>query len=209
MKAALAAVLLGSTLTAAHAETLAYITEQGVDSVAVVDIDAWRIVEQVKVGRKPAGVAVAPGGELIFVSNPESATVSALKRGLDGRHHVVAEVKAGQGPLGLATDREGKLVFVADWYNDDVRVLDAASLHELRVLKVGRSPSGMTTSPDNRLLFVANRESDTVSVIDLTNWRTVATIPVGEAPFGLSYDESAALCSTHHCRGLVTAWLNR
>ena len=112
MKLALVCLVLALASVSAHAGTLAYLTEQGADSVAVVDVDSWKVLEQIKVGRKPAGVAVAPGGERIFVSNPESATVSAIVRGADGRHKVVGEVKAGQGPLGIATDRAGKQVFV-------------------------------------------------------------------------------------------------
>ena len=151
-----AAVLVASVLLApaACAATLAYVTQQGADSVAVVDVDAWRIVAQVKVGRKPAGVAVAPGAKRIFVSNPASATVSAITLSADGGARVVAEAPAGHGPLGIATDREGKLVFVADWYNDAVHVLDADTLDERRVLKVGRSPSGMAVSPDNKRLYL-------------------------------------------------------
>lgn len=174
----------------APAATLGYVTEQGADSVAVVDIDAWKVLDQIKVGKKPAGVAVAPGGSRIYVSNPDSPSVTAIARGPDGSHKVVAEGQAGQGPLGLATDREGKFVFAADWYNDTVHVLDAESLKPLRVLHVGKSPSGMTTSSDNRRLYVANRESDTISVIDLTSWETLATIPVGKAPFGMTWDDN-------------------
>ena len=54
---------------------LAYITDQGSDSVAVVDVDGWKVIETIKAGRKPAGVAVAPGGDRIytrFTSEPEN-----------------------------------------------------------------------------------------------------------------------------------------
>ena len=46
----------------ARAGPLAYVTDQGADAVSVVDLAQNRVVETVKVGEKPAGVAVAPGG---------------------------------------------------------------------------------------------------------------------------------------------------
>ena len=49
-------------VTPAGAEPLAYITDQGSDSVSVVDVASGKTLERVKVGHKPAGVAVAPGG---------------------------------------------------------------------------------------------------------------------------------------------------
>ena len=49
---------------------LAYITEQGADSVEVVDVENWKVIETINVGRKPAGVAVAPGGETNLRQQP-------------------------------------------------------------------------------------------------------------------------------------------
>ena len=57
-------------------------------------------------------VAVAPDGRRIYVSNPESRSVSVIERAETG-HRVVAEVPVGQGPLGIAVSPGGERVFVA------------------------------------------------------------------------------------------------
>lgn len=62
MKIAAAVIAMLAFAAPARAEPLAYVTQQGDDSVAIVDLAQMRVVETVKVGRKPAGVAVAPGG---------------------------------------------------------------------------------------------------------------------------------------------------
>ena len=77
-----------------------------------------RVVETVKVGEKPAGVAVAPGGERIYVSNPAGHSVSVIERAATDAIASIAEIAAGQGPLGIALDLTGKRLFVADWYAD-------------------------------------------------------------------------------------------
>ena len=65
----LAACLLAWAAPLAAAP-FAYVTNQGSDTVSVVDTDTASVVETVPVGAKPAGVAVAPDGRRIYVSNP-------------------------------------------------------------------------------------------------------------------------------------------
>jgi YVTN family beta-propeller protein len=180
-------VLLLTLTGPARAEPLAYITAQGADALSIVDLAQGRVVETVKIGKKPAGVAVASGGNRIYATNPESHSFSVIERD-QGAHRVVAEIAVGGGPLGLALDPQGKRIFIADWYADQVHEFDAQSLKPTAAIKVGTSPAGMAADPDGAHLYVANRESDTVSVIDLATRKTVATIPVGKAPFGVTYD---------------------
>ncbi len=183
-----ASLALLALSVAAAAEPLAYVTDQGADSLSIVDLAEGRVVETVKVGKKPAGVAVAPGARRIYVSNPEGHSVSVIERGADGKHRATAEIAVGQGPLGVALDVTGERLFVADWYTDQVYIIDTAKLIVAGAITVGTSPAGMAASPDNHWLYVANRESDTVSVIDLATLRRVADIAVGKAPFGVTFD---------------------
>ncbi|MCW2286630.1 YVTN family beta-propeller protein [Rhodoblastus acidophilus] len=186
--AAHACLLLLALATPTRADPLAYITAQGADSLSIVDLAQGRVVDTLKIGKKPAGVAVAPGGGRIYATNPEGHSFSVIERAENGAHRVIAEIPAGAGPLGIALDPQGKTVFVADWYADEVHVFDAATLKETGAIKVGQSPAGMASDPEGRFLYVANRESDTVSVVDIFARQTVATIPVGKAPFGVTYD---------------------
>ena len=106
--AALALLLLAG---AARAElpVLAYVTNQGDDSVSVVDTRSGAVTETVRVGAKPAGVAVAPGGQRIYVTNPEGHSVSVLER-RGASHVVVAEIPVGAGPLGVVVSPGTRLV---------------------------------------------------------------------------------------------------
>ncbi|WP_374545453.1 beta-propeller fold lactonase family protein, partial [Rhodoblastus sp.] len=171
-----------------QADPLAYVTDQGADAVSIVDLAKGAVVETVKVGQKPAGIAVAPGGARIYVSNPAGRSVSVIERQPGGGHKTIAEIAVGQGPLGLALDIPGERLFAADWYADRVYVIDTGKRAVSGEIAVGKSPSGMAVSRDNRWLYVANRESDTISVVDLSTLRSMAEIAVGKAPFGVTYD---------------------
>ncbi len=161
---------------------LAWVTNQGDDTVMAVDTVTGRVAQTVPVGAKPAGVALSPDGRRVYVTNPEGRSLSVITRGTGAPD--VQEVPAGAGPLGVAVARDGR-VFVADWYGSTVAVLDPAGA-PLGTLQVGPSPSGMATDPDGTRLYVANREGDTLSVIDLRTLGTVATVPVGHALFGVT-----------------------
>lgn len=184
------AALLALTATTA-ADPLAFVTDQGANALAVIDLAEGRIVERVSVGAKPAGVAVAPGGARVYVSNPEGRSISFVARQADGTYKAVAELPVGQGPLGLALDTTGKKLFVADWYASLVYVVDVDKRAVTGSIPVGKSPSGMVASPDGKWLYVANRESDTVSVVNLATLRSEAEIAAGKAPFGVTFDANA------------------
>jgi YVTN family beta-propeller protein len=187
---ALAALTLAALNARAWADPLAFVTDQGADALAIVDLAQGRVTETVKIGKKPAGVAVAPGAKRIFASNPEGHSVSFVELQPDGTHRSVAELPVGQGPLGLALDAKGERLFVADWYTDLVYVVDVAKREVTGQITVGKSPSGMVASPDGKFLYVANRESDTLSVVNLSTLKSEIEIPVGKAPFGVTYDAS-------------------
>lgn len=166
----------------------AFVTNQGDDTVSVVDTVSGLVVQTVAVGSKPAGVAVSPDGSRVYVTNPESRSLTILARA-DGRLTRLADVPAGAGPLGVVAGLRDGRVFVADWYGATVAVLGpdgAGGLALLSTVAVGQSPSGLAVDDGGGRLYVANRESDTVSVVDVATLGVVATVPVGRAPFGVT-----------------------
>ena len=118
------AALLGLLAAGAQAAPYAYITNQGSHDVSVIDSgsEPARVVATVPVGRSPAGVAVAAAAGKVFVSNPDSKTVSVIGM---REQRVVATLPAGAGPVGIATTPGGEHVFVADWYRNRLLIVDA------------------------------------------------------------------------------------
>ena len=56
------------------AGNLAYITNQGSDSVTVLDIAAQKIMHTIATGKAPVGVAIAAKTNRIYISNANSQT---------------------------------------------------------------------------------------------------------------------------------------
>jgi YVTN family beta-propeller protein len=170
------AILAGASSGDAMAQR-AWITNQGDDTVSVIDTEISQVIATIPVGHKPAGVAVP------YVTNPESHDLSVIDA---DRLRVVATVKLGQGPLGIDVDHAGRRLYIADWYANIVTVLDTATLSRVIDVPVGKAPSGVIAG--NKFILVANRDSDSVSVIDPHTNQVTTTIAVGSRPFGLSMD---------------------
>ncbi|MEZ0287961.1 MAG: YncE family protein, partial [Methylophilus sp.] len=68
--------LLWSLNTAAG--NIAYITNQGSDSVSVLDIENKKVTHTIEVGKAPVGVAIASKQQRVYISNANSQTVSII-----------------------------------------------------------------------------------------------------------------------------------
>ena len=63
---------------AASAAPLAFITNQGDDTVSVFDLATRSSLAHISVGKEPAGVAVAPAAGRVYISNPGDNTISVV-----------------------------------------------------------------------------------------------------------------------------------
>src|SRR5512135_1838222 len=60
---------------AAAAAPVAYVPNEGSGTVSVIDTATDRVTGTLKIGTKPRGIAAAPGGTRIFVSDQPSGTL--------------------------------------------------------------------------------------------------------------------------------------
>ncbi|MGZ8911284.1 MAG: YncE family protein, partial [Methylococcaceae bacterium] len=122
------------------AQPTAYISNQLDDSVSVIDTATGSVVETIAVPGKPAGIAVAPDGNKVYVSTPEAKGFAVVDT---KKHEVIAKVTVNDGTLGITVAPDGKRIYVADWYKNTVSAIDADSLQIIKTIGVGESPSGL------------------------------------------------------------------
>jgi YVTN family beta-propeller protein len=141
----------------------------GVNLLAVVDLETGRVRSQIPVGVAPYAVCLSPDGKTAYVSNwggrrPQASDNTAKSDGSD----VIID--------NHSTASSGM-----------VSVVDLVGLKETTQVEVGLHPSDLVLSKDGRTLYVANANSDTVSVIDTVSGlvrRTVQVRPDAALPFG-------------------------
>ncbi len=117
----------------------AFVTNQLGDSLSIVDIAAGKAVAEIKIGGKPAGIALSPDGSRAYLAAPEGKEVVVVDT---AARAVVARWAAGQGPLGIAVNPKSGLVYVADWYEHVLMQVDPATGAITGKVQVGRVALG-------------------------------------------------------------------
>ena len=108
-----------------YAQPYAYITNQGDNSVSVIDTNTNTVIQTIAVGHRPAGVVVSGNGKRVYISNPESKNISVIDTKTLTN---IKTIKIGSGPLAIAISPNDQSVYVADWYEDSIFIVDTASL---------------------------------------------------------------------------------
>jgi uncharacterized delta-60 repeat protein len=167
----------------AEAAPFAYITNEGSDSVSVIDTATNKVVATVPVGEDPVGVAVTPNGASVYVTNYVSFTVSIIDA---ATNEVAHTVPVGEWPWGIAVRPDGAFVYVANYGSNTVSVIDTATYMTIANVLVGQGPYGVALTPNGAFAYVTNLLSNSVSVIDTATNTVTGTVPVGMYPAGLA-----------------------
>ena len=139
------------------------------NALAIVDLDARKVVATVPTGVCPFGVVMSADDRTAYVSN------------FGGRHAVKGEhAENSAGTPVVVDDRSIPLSGTISRINLKSRAADGE-------LAVGLHPSDLALSPDGARLFVANANSDSVSVVETAAFRVCEVIsvrPDWKLPFG-------------------------
>lgn len=158
-------------------------------AIIVVDVTraqtdpAHSIIARVPAGCSPVRLAIAPGGDRVFVTARNSNALLAFdtaKMKDDAEHALVGSVPVGNSPVGVAVVNNGRQVLVTNsnrfardqTARQTLTVIDAARVADgqaavIGSIKAGIFPREFGHTPDGRVLFVANYNSNELEVLDL------------------------------------------
>lgn len=180
--------------TAMPARGLAYVTNQGEDLTAVIDLDRHRIIRYVTTGREntssgapfsPHNVAVDRQNQFYYVNLIGG---SRLLRFRVSDNAPAGELTAGvHSPAQVALSPSGDTAYVTNF--EDART-SITVVHTPTMSVIGSigtpamlKPHGVTMTPDGSLLLVMNSFSDNVTIIRTSDQSVLATVPVsGSVP---------------------------
>jgi YVTN family beta-propeller protein len=168
-----------------HGKT-ALIACRDAGTIEIVDLEQFRIVDEIKVGGLPNAVAISPLGYRAYVTN--------YGRSRDGQFHIIdirerkvsATLKMGASPFGMAVSPVTELVYVIVGAENEIWVVDPDRQAVINKIPVGEAPDGIAITPDGKRVFVANSRTNDLSVIDTQLVKVLVTIPIGKAPFGVA-----------------------
>lgn len=172
-------LLLASPAMAADTY-MGFATGQNSNNLIVFDPNTQGILTTLSPGTGTYGVAVNPGGTLLYVCNDWSSTVSVYNV---NDYTLKYTITTPGGANAITLNSIGTRGYVGSWTGNCVYVVDLTTNTITNTISVGTNPISLSIKGD--YLYVVNYGSDTVSVIN-TNTNTVAaTINVGDMPLDL------------------------
>src|SRR5918997_16716 len=151
-----------------------YVTRLG-GPISVVDLEQKIVIKEIDSGGMPHRLSFTNGGDLLFVVNAESDTLSFID---SDKHEVIKTVPVGDSPGYVALNPDETLTYVTNMNSNTVSIVDADKV--VNEIPVGSGPYGIAFSVDGGdLAYVSNTMGNDVSVIDTTSSNVIATISAG------------------------------
>ncbi len=152
-----------------------YVAENLGDSLAVIDVASGNVVQRVPTQRYPYGVVVSGAGD-VYVSAWGGTTVSAFRKGSDGRLLSRGRWTVGRHPSAMVLSADGSRLFVASGSTDRVVAVDTRDGRVVATLMdpppagphEGSTPNALALSADGSRLFVAEADNNAVAVFELS-----------------------------------------
>lgn len=167
-------------------------TEDDEGNEAFTTIEEPIDVEDLDLMEGPYGVAIAPYGSNVYVTNNISNTVSVISIYSSAVTDTinVEDDGLGEGPLGVVVSPDGSYVYVANSSSNTVSVISTSDNTVETTVDVGAGPWGVDVRNSGDFVYVTNSLDNTVSVIstefDENDELSVTdTVIVGTTPAGL------------------------
>ncbi len=164
--------------------SMVFVSLQGTDKLAAIDLRAMQVRWTAPVGRTPAGVMWHDGRVLVA---DMGADYFAVVDSVDGR--VERRVHTGRGAHTLFLSPDGKLIWVNNRVEGSTSMVDAATLKVLHTYPLPSGPDDIVFAPDGRL-WITQRFARTLAVLDPATG-AIQQAEVGRSPHGIFLNAAA------------------
>jgi YVTN family beta-propeller protein len=155
-----------------------YITLQGTDKLAAIDLVKMEVQWVEPVGKTPAGV-IWHNGKLL-VANMGSDDVVVVNPATGA---VERRIQIGRGTHQIFAQPDGKLLWVNSRVDGATTALDPKTLNVVRTYNVPSGPDCIDFAPDGKL-WITRRFAGQVAVLDPATG-AIQNIAVGRSPHGI------------------------
>lgn len=193
-----------------HSGRFAFVANRNSGTVSVVKLDRMRLVKTIEAGGGPAGMALHPTRNEVWLANTETNSISIID--VEEREEQI-EFACGAMPSDLAFTPDGEYAMVVNMQEGNISVFETES-RRIRTLidlqpvsreqakkrpvqmpgHFGRSPlpTRILIGPDGKHAYVATRRSDQLHEIDLSTWAVTRTLRTATEPTDLSWSRVAS-----------------
>jgi len=172
-----------SHLAYAPDSSLVYVSLQGTDKLAAIDLTRMAVAWVQPVGKTPAGVLWLNGRVLVADMGEDGLSVVDP---VDGR--VERRVRTGTGAHQLFLSPDGRTLWVNNRVEGTTAALDPTTLEVRRTYAISGGPDDISFAP-NGDLWITQRFAEKVAVLD-PRTGTVTHYQVGRSPHGIFLNAS-------------------
>ncbi len=161
-----------------------YVSLQGSNRLAAIDLTRLAVIWDVPVGSTPAGVLWNRGH--VLVADMGTDYVAAVDPA-DGK--VINRIRTGNGAHQLFASPDGKLIYVNNRAAGTITVLDAVTLATVHTYRVPGGPDDLAFAPDGNI-WITCRFDEKIAVLDPATGH-LQTVQVGRQPHGIFLNAAA------------------
>ncbi|MFN7835089.1 MAG: YncE family protein [Burkholderiaceae bacterium] len=165
-----------------------FVTLQGNDKIAAIDLATHTVLWQMKVGPQPAGIVLTPDQKYLLVGIMGSDYVEVIDWRLQKS---VGRIVTGKGAHNFRALGDKRHLFVSNRVSNQVTLLDLQALKVVGQIPVMGGPDCMEVSEDRKTMWVTSRWKKQVSVVDIEKRAVTQVIPVGRSPHGIYFRKRA------------------
>ena len=147
------------------------------DRLAVVDLENFKVIENVAAGSNPVRVALQPDGRYLWVGNDARTGAESGVTVIDTQNYALAgHISTGAGHHEIAFSDDSLHAYVTNSLAGSVSLIDTQKLQKIKDLPVGKSPVAVQFSPLSRAAYVAAEGDGTITVLDGATHKVSARI---------------------------------
>jgi len=161
-----------------------YVSLQGSNRLAAIDLTRLAVIWDVPVGSTPAGVLWNRGH--VLVADMGTDFVAEVDP-TDGK--VINRIRTGSGAHQLFASPDGKLIYVNNRAAGTITALDASTLAAVHTYRVAGGPDDLAFAPDGNI-WITCRFDEKIAVLDPATGQ-LQTVQVGRQPHGIFLNAAA------------------
>jgi YVTN family beta-propeller protein len=190
----LATTVAASNDARAAAKPLLIVSAEAAGEVLLIDPVKAQVVDRIKVGARPRGLALARDRRSLYVAlagPPKSAAPAGTGAGL-----AVVDITARKltkliamppAPYAVALLPDGKTAYVSNSETNEILVVDVAGGSIKKKIPVGAEPLVVAVSPDGKVVYATTRAANELAEIDTKTMTLLGRVDAGMRPQAIAF----------------------
>jgi DNA-binding beta-propeller fold protein YncE len=163
-----------------------FVAELGNDSVAVVDIDARKVVHRIAGLKEPQGTGYVPSSDTLYVANAGDGSLRLFQA---GAYEPTGQIDLGDDADNVRVDPVANRVFVG-YGNGALAIIDPTTRSKIADVALKAHPEGFQLARSSANIFVNVPNRREIAVVDRATGKQTASWPLSKsANFPMALDD--------------------